>query len=47
MHEVENVQATQGIVAAVKYLEKNTGEGVKLGSQVFIPLKKGKSESEA
>ncbi|XP_063876417.1 ionotropic receptor 25a-like isoform X2 [Scylla paramamosain] len=41
MHEVENEQATQGIVAAVKYLQKNTGEGVTIGSQVFIPLKKG------
>lgn len=41
MHEVENEQATQGILAAIKYLEKNTGEGVTLGSQVFIPLQKG------
>ena len=45
MHEVENEQATQGIVAAVKYLEKNTAEGVTLGSQVFIPLQKGEGRT--
>ncbi|KAK3865075.1 hypothetical protein Pcinc_029281, partial [Petrolisthes cinctipes] len=41
VYDEGNQPAMQGIMAAVKYLEQNTNEGVMIGNQVTMTVKKG------
>ncbi|KAK4301458.1 hypothetical protein Pmani_026414 [Petrolisthes manimaculis] len=41
VYDEGNQPAMQGIMAAVKYLEQNTNEGVMIGKQVTMTVKKG------